>query len=181
MSRIAKAPIPVPSGVEVKIEDGRFSAKGPKGELGVDLMNGISLVRDDDVLKVSVVDADRRTSKKLVAMSGTTRALVNNIITGVTSGFERVLNIMGVGYRAQVQGTRLNLTLGFSHPVVYDLPEGVTAETPNQTTIVLRSSDKQLLGQTAAEIRAFRPPEPYKGKGIRYRDEYVVRKQAKKK
>ena len=181
MSRIAKAPVPVPAGVEVKIEPGRFSAKGPKGELGMDLVDGISLVQDDGVLKVSVADADRRASKKLVAMSGTTRALVNNIITGVTGGFERVLNIMGVGYRAQAQGSRINLTLGFSHPVVYDLPEGVTAETPNQTTIVLRSSDKQLLGQTAAEIRAFRPPEPYKGKGIRYRDEYVARKQAKKK
>ncbi len=181
MSRIAKAPIPVPPGVEVKIEDGRFSAKGPKGELAMALVDGIRLVRDDDVLTVSVADADRRASKKLVAMSGTTRALVNNIMTGVTSGFERVLSIMGVGYRAQAQGQKLNLTLGFSHPVSYDLPEGVTAETPNQTTIVLRSSDKQLLGQTAAEIRAFRSPEPYKGKGIRYKDEHVVRKQAKKK
>ena len=181
MSRVAKAPIPVPAGVDVKIEGSRFSAKGPKGELGMDLVDGVSLVQDEGFIKVSVVDADRRAAKKLVAMSGTTRALVNNIITGVSGGFERVMNIVGVGYRAQAQGDRINLTLGFSHPVVYVLPESVSAETPNQTTIVLRCPDKQLLGQTAAEIRSFRPPEPYKGKGIRYADEYVVRKQAKKK
>ncbi len=181
MSRIAKAPIPVPSGVEVKIEARRFSAKGPKGEMGFDLVEGVNLVEEDGVLQVSVDEVERRAAKKLVAMSGTTRALVNNIITGVTSGFERTLTIIGVGYRAAAQGNKINLTLGFSHPVVYELPEGVTAETPNQTTIVLRSADKQVLGQTAAEIRAFRPPEPYKGKGIRYADEYVIRKQAKKK
>ncbi len=181
MSRVANAPITVPSGVEVKIEAGRFSAKGPKGEMGIDLADGVDVVVDDGVLRLNVAEVDRRSAKKLTAMSGTTRALVNNIITGVTDGFERTLTIIGVGYRAQAQGSKLNLTLGFSHPVVYDLPEGVSAETPNQTTIVLRSADKQVLGQTAAEIRAFRPPEPYKGKGIRYADEYVVRKQAKKK
>jgi large subunit ribosomal protein L6 len=167
--------------VEVKIEGGHFSAKGPKGELKVDLMEGVNLVQNDGVLQVSVDQVERRAAKKLSAMSGTTRALVNNVITGVTSGFERTLNIIGVGYRAQAQGNKLNLTLGFSHPVAYELPQGVTAETPNQTTIVLKSADKQVLGQTAAEIRAFRPPEPYKGKGIRYADEHVVRKQAKKK
>ena len=181
MSRVANSPIPVPSGVEVKIEGGRFSAKGPKGELNVTLVEGVNLVQDDGMLQVSVDQAERRAAKKLSAMSGTTRALVNNAITGVSTGFERTLNIVGVGYRAQAQGNKLNLTLGFSHPVVYELPEGVAVETPNQTTIVLRAADKQVLGQTAAEIRAFRPPEPYKGKGVRYANEYVVRKQAKKK
>ena len=181
MSRVANAPIPVPAGVEVKIEGGRFSAKGPKGELGVALAEGVNLVQDDGVLQVSVDSAERRAAKKLSAMSGTTRALVNNVTTGVSTGFERTLNIIGVGYRAQAQGSKLNLTLGFSHPVVYELPDGVSAETPNQTTIVLKAADKQKLGQTAAEIRAYRPPEPYKGKGIRYADEYVLRKQAKKK
>lgn len=181
MSRITKAPITVPAGVEVKIEGSKVSAKGPKGELGVTLRNGIQIEQKDDILRVSVKQAGRKEMQDLNAMSGTTRALVNNIITGVTTGFERTLTIVGVGYRAQAQGSKLNLTLGFSHPVVYDLPEGVTAETPNQTTVILRSADKQVLGQAAAEIRQFRPPEPYKGKGVRYADEYVMRKQAKKK
>ena len=181
MSRIAKAPIAVPSGVEIKINGGQFSAKGPKGELGVSIIDGISVQQNDGELNVVVTAEDRKIAKQLVAVSGTTRALVNNVITGVTTGFEKTLNIIGVGYRAQAQGANLNLTLGFSHPVVYELPDGVTAETPSQTVIVLRSMDKQVLGQAAAEIRAFRPPEPYKGKGIRYSDEYVLRKQAKKK
>ncbi|MGI9317771.1 MAG: 50S ribosomal protein L6 [bacterium] len=181
MSRIASAPIPVPSGVEVKIDGNQFSAKGPKGELSLNISDGISLSQDEGNLRVAVSDGVGKTSKKLVAMSGTTRALLNNIVTGVSSGFEKTLTIIGVGYRAQAQGSKLNLTLGFSHPVEYALPDGVTAETPNQTTIVLRAADKQLLGQAAAEIRQFRPPEPYKGKGVRYQDEYVLRKQAKKK
>ena len=181
MSRIASAPIPVPSGVEVKIDGSQLSAKGPKGELSMSIFDGISVSQDEGTLNVAVTTKDAKSSKKLVAMSGTTRALVNNIITGVSNGFEKTLTIIGVGYRAQAQGSKLNLTLGFSHPVEYMLPEGVTAETPNQTTVVLRSADKQLLGQAAAEIRQFRPPEPYKGKGVRYQDEYVLRKQAKKK
>ncbi|MBX2867695.1 MAG: 50S ribosomal protein L6 [Acidiferrobacterales bacterium] len=181
MSRIAKAPISVPTGVEVKINGDQFSAKGPKGELAMNLMAGIGLVQDDGSLQVSVTTDNAKEAKRLIAMSGTTRALVNNIITGVSTGFEKTLTIIGVGYRAAAQGKKLNLTLGFSHPVEYELPEGVTAETPNQTTIVLRGADKQVLGQAAAEIRQFRPPEPYKGKGIRYADEYVLRKQAKKK
>lgn len=181
MSRITKAPITVPAGVEVKIEGSKVSAKGPKGELEVTLRNGIQIEQNDDALQVSIKEAGAKEMQKLNALGGTTRALVNNIITGVTTGFERTLSIVGVGYRAQAQGSKLNLTLGFSHPVVYELPEGVTAETPNQTTIVLRSADKQVLGQAAAEIRQFRPPEPYKGKGVRYEDEYVMRKQAKKK
>ncbi|MEJ2177006.1 MAG: 50S ribosomal protein L6 [Gammaproteobacteria bacterium] len=181
MSRIANAPIPVPSGVEVKIDGGKFRAKGPKGELALDVLEGISVSQDEGNIRVAISAEDAKAGKKLVAMSGTIRALVNNIITGVSTGFEKTLTIIGVGYRAQAQGSKLNLTLGFSHPVEYMLPEGVSAETPNQTTIVLRSADKQLLGQAAAEIRQFRPPEPYKGKGVRYQDEYVLRKQAKKK
>ncbi len=181
MSRIAKAPISVPAGVEVKIDGSLFTAKGPKGELGLTVIDGIKLEQNGSDLKVSVESSDRKSSQKMVAISGTTRALVNNIITGVSAGFEKTLNIIGVGYRAQAQGNKINLTLGFSHPVVYELPEGVTAETPSQTVIVLRSADKQRLGQAAAEIRRYRSPEPYKGKGIRYSDEYVLRKQAKKK
>jgi large subunit ribosomal protein L6 len=181
MSRIAKAPVPVPSGVEVKIDGSRLTAKGPKGELGMSIIDGVLVENQDGNLTFSVKEADRKSANRLAAMSGTTRALVNNIITGVSTGFEKTLTIIGVGYRAQAQGKKLNLTLGFSHPVVYELPEGVSAETPTQTSIVLRAADKQVLGQAAAEIRQFRPPEPYKGKGIRYADEYVLRKQAKKK
>ncbi|NKB75549.1 MAG: 50S ribosomal protein L6 [Gammaproteobacteria bacterium] len=182
MSRIAKAPITIPSGVDVLIEDGTIRAKGPKGELSFSITQDIRLVQNDGVLNVEVgTGSSRINAKNLVAMSGTTRAMVNNLIIGVSQGFERKLNIVGVGYRAQVQGSKINLSLGFSHPVVYTLPDGITAETPTQTQIVLRGTDKQVLGQVAAEIRAYRPPEPYKGKGIRYADEHVVRKQAKKK
>ena len=181
MSRIAKAPIEIPSGVDVKIENDTVTAKGPKGELSFVLTRGIEVVQEDGSLQVRISDSDEKTAKQHIPMSGTTRAMVSNLITGVHTGFERKLNIIGVGYRAQAQGNKLNLSLGFSHPVVYELPEGVTAETPTQTEIVLRGSDKQVVGQAAAEIRAFRPPEPYKGKGVRYADEYVMRKQAKKK
>ncbi|NKB61194.1 MAG: 50S ribosomal protein L6 [Gammaproteobacteria bacterium] len=183
MSRIAKAPISIPSGVEVLIEEGTVRAKGPKGELSLNLARDIRLIQEEGLLSVETADATDKAkkAKNLVAMSGTTRAMVNNLIVGVSQGFERKLNIIGVGYRAQAQGNKLNLSLGFSHPVAYSLPEGVTAETPTQTEIVLRGTDKQVLGQVAAEIRSYRPPEPYKGKGIRYADEHVVRKQAKKK
>ena len=183
MSRIAKAPISIPSGVEVKVEGDTVKAKGPKGELSFKLSKSIRLAQEDGILRVETEAASLkgREAKAQVAMSGTTRAQINNLIVGVSQGFERKLNIVGVGYRAQAKGQDLNLSLGFSHPVVHSLPEGVTAETPTQTEIVLRGPNKQVLGQVAAEIRAYRPPEPYKGKGIRYADEHVVRKQAKKK
>jgi large subunit ribosomal protein L6 len=181
MSRIAKTPITVPSGVEVTIDDGMVTAKGPRGELSFELSAGIELVDNDGTLNVQLAGDSGNITRHRVSMSGTTRAMVNNLIIGVTDGFEKKLNVVGVGYRAQAQGRKLNLSLGFSHPVVYQLPEGVTAETPTQTEIVLKGADKQVVGQAAAEIRAFRPPEPYKGKGVRYSDEHVARKQAKKK
>lgn len=175
MSRVAKNPIALPGGVEARIAPGAISVKGPKGELSLDLHSGVAVAQEDSNLKVSPH------SEEFWAMAGTFRALIANMVTGVTSGFERKLEIIGVGYRAQAQGAKLNLSLGFSHPVVYEMPKGVSVETPSQTEIVLKGADKQQVGQAAAEIRAFRPPEPYKGKGIRYAGEYVVRKQAKKK
>ena len=181
MSRVAKAPIAVPDGVEVKIENRTVTAKGPKGELSMELFPGINLVDSDGSLTVELEGKDQDVGKHTRSMSGTTRALVNNLVVGVSTGFEKRLSVVGVGYRAQAQGRKLNLNLGFSHPVSYDLPEGVNAETPSQTEIVLSGADKQVVGQAAAEIRSFRPPEPYKGKGVRYVNEYVVRKQAKKK
>lgn len=191
MSRIAKSPVTVPSGVEVTIAARAVTAKGPKGELSLDLLPGVDLARDGDELKVSIIghgggdgghggDGDTP-PKRAVAFSGTMRALVANLVRGVSEGFEKRLAIAGVGYRAQAQGRRLNLSLGFSHPVVYQAPPGVTVETPSNTEIVVRGASKQQVGQVAAEIRRFRPPEPYKGKGIRYADETVRRKQAKKK
>ena len=181
MSRIAKAPVVVPNGVEIKIDSDKVSAKGPKGEQSFPISPGIELVENDGKVEIRVPETGKKISKHTLSMSGTTRAMIANLVKGVSEGFERKLSIIGVGYRAQAQGKSLNLSLGFSHPVVYELPEGVTAETPTQTEIILRGSDKQVVGQAAAEIRAYRPPEPYKGKGVRYSDEYVVRKQAKKK
>ncbi len=181
MSRIAKTPITVPSGVEVKINNRTVTAKGSKGELSFILPHGIELRQNDALLTVQVAECKEKASKHTRSMSGTTRAILNNLVAGVSVGFELKLAITGVGYRAQAQANKLNLSLGFSHPVVYQLPEGITAETPTQTEIILRGIDKQVLGQAAAEIRSYRPPEPYKGKGIRYFDEHIVRKQAKKK
>lgn len=175
MSRIGKAPIAIPAGVDVKSSDGVVTVKGPKGEMMLKLVSGISVAQEDGQLSVDIGDA-----QDLGPMSGTTRALINNMVTGVTDGFVKKLNIIGVGYRAKAQGKILNLQLGFSHDVNFELPEGVTAETPSQTEIIVSGTDKQKVGQAAANIRAFRPPEPYKGKGIRYADEYVARKQAKK-
>ena len=175
MSRIGKAPIAIPAGVTVDNKDGLVTVKGAKGELSLQLLTGISLNENDGQLSVDIGD-----DVKLDAMSGTTRALVNNMITGVTEGFVKTLKIIGVGYRANAQGRKLNLQLGYSHDINYELPEGVTVETPSQTEVIVRGADKQEVGQVAANIRSFRPPEPYKGKGIRYTDEYVVRKQAKK-
>lgn len=177
MSRIAKYPISIPSGVEVTISGRAVAVKGSKGELSYTLHDTVDLAQDDGKLAVSQL----KNGSLAHAMAGTTRALVNNMVKGVSEGFEKRLTLIGVGYRAQVQGQTLNLTLGFSHPVNYPIPEGITIETPSQTEIVVRGIDKQKVGQVAAEIRAYRPPEPYKGKGVRYVDEEVIQKEAKKK
>ncbi|MFZ8927622.1 MAG: 50S ribosomal protein L6 [Gammaproteobacteria bacterium] len=177
MSRIANAPVELPSGVQVNIADGLVSVKGSNGSLDLQLHELVDIVNEDNQLKLSA----KEESKEAVAMTGTFRSLVNNMVTGVSDGFEKKLELQGVGYRAKAQGKTLNLVLGFSHPIDYSLPEGVTAETPSQTEIVIKGPDKQLVGQVAAEIRKFRPPEPYKGKGVRYADERVFRKEAKKK
>ena len=177
MSRIANAPVELPSGVQVNIAEGLVSVKGGNGSLELQLHELVDIVNEDNVLKLSA----RKQSKEAVAMTGTFRSLINNMVTGVSDGFEKRLELQGVGYRANAQGKKLNLVLGFSHPIDYMLPEGITVETPSQTEIVIKGADKQLVGQVAAEIRKFRPPEPYKGKGVRYADERVFRKEAKKK
>ena len=177
MSRIAKAPIELPSGVDVSIAGQDVTVKGKNGTLSISLNDAVAVNQAENVLTFE----PREGASDGWAQAGTARAIVNNMVTGVASGFEKKLTLIGVGYRAQVQGSSVNLSLGFSHPVVYNLPQGVTAEAPSQTEIVLKSADRQLLGQVAAEIRALRPPEPYKGKGVRYSDEYVRRKEAKKK
>ena len=177
MSRIAKAPIELPSGVDVSIAGQDVTVKGKNGTLSISLNNSVAVNQTENVLTFE----PREGASDGWAQAGTARAIVNNMVTGVASGFEKRLTLIGVGYRAQVQGSSVNLSLGFSHPVVYNLPQGVSAEAPSQTEIVLKSADRQLLGQVAAEIRALRPPEPYKGKGVRYSDEYVRRKEAKKK
>ena len=177
MSRVAKAPITIPNGVEFKYENEKISVKGSKGSLELSLDPNVELVDTDGAISFAAKDG----AKHSRAMAGTTRALVSNMVLGVTQGFEKKLQLVGVGYRAKASGKSINLTLGFSHPVDHALPEGVTAETPSQTEIVLKGVDKQILGQVAAEIRAYRPPEPYKGKGVRYADEHVRRKEAKKK
>ncbi len=177
MSRIAKNPVIVPAGVDVTISGQDVSIKGGKGQLSFSVHKDVEVVREGDELRV----ATRAKGKSAIALSGTTRAIVNNMVTGVHAGFEKKLALVGVGYRAQAQGKVLNLTLGFSHPVNFAVPEGVTVETPSQTEIVIKGADKQLVGQVAANIRAYRPPEPYKGKGVRYVGEHIVMKEAKKK
>ena len=177
MSRVAKTPVAIPAGVEVKINGQDLSVKGGNGTLTWDVHAKVEVKQEENVLLFS----GRNDDKQAWALAGTTRSLVNNMVIGVSTGFEKKLELNGVGYRAKAAGKVLNLTLGFSHPVDYALPEGVTATTPSQTEIVLKGADKQQIGQVAAEIRAFRPPEPYKGKGIRYSDERVRRKEAKKK
>jgi large subunit ribosomal protein L6 len=177
MSRIAKKPIELPAGVTVSATGQTISAKGPKGELSITLHQGVTFEQTDNVLTFKPVTEDQAS----IAMTGTMRSLVNNIVVGVGSGFEKRLNLVGVGYRAQAQGKTLNLSLGFSHPINYAVPEGISIETPSQTEIVVTGCDKQKVGQVSAEIRAFRPPEPYKGKGVKYSDEQIVRKEAKKK
>jgi len=174
MSRVAKHPIKLPSGVDINISGSQLKVKGPKGNLELVLHSGVNLAENDGEYLVKP-DGDKN-----LAMAGTFRALVNNMVIGVSEGFEKKLKLIGVGYRAQLQGNKLNLALGFSHPVVYNAPEGIKIETPSQTEITISGCDKQKVGQVAAEIRSFRPPEPYKGKGVRYADERVVRKEAKK-
>ena len=177
MSRIAKAPVELPQGTEFKQEGTVVTIKGSKGSLSLELNSEVELKQEE----ASITVAPRSGSRFAMAVTGTTRALLANMVQGVTEGFERKLELVGVGYRAQAQGNKLNLTLGFSHPVVYDVPEGISVETPSQTEVVIKGSDKQKVGQVAAEIRRLRPPEPYKGKGVRYSDERVQLKEAKKK
>tara|TARA_B110000858_G_scaffold36840_1_gene41397 strand:+ start:623 stop:1156 length:534 start_codon:yes stop_codon:yes gene_type:complete len=177
MSRIAKSPVELPKGVEFKQNGNVVTLKGGKGELSMELNSEVELKSEDGTLTL----APRSGSRFAMAVTGTMRSLLANMAHGVTEGYERKLELVGVGYRAQAQGKNLNLTLGFSHPVVYSSPEGIDIETPSQTEVIIRGTDKQKVGQVAAEIRRFRPPEPYKGKGVRYADEHVVLKEAKKK
>ncbi len=178
MSRVAKQPVPVPQGVTVTIATDSVTVKGGKGTLSLPLNSRhVKVVQDGNVLKIEKASEEREADM----IAGSTRAHLANIVEGVSKGYERKLELVGVGYRAQAQGKNLNLTLGFSHPVVYVAPEGTTMETPSQTEIVLRGPDVQKIGQAAADIRAFRPPEPYKGKGVRYAGEKIELKEAKKK
>ena len=177
MSRVAKNPIVLPAGVEVTLAANEVSVKGPLGTLKQALSKDVAVQRVGEQLQCSATNDSMQAN----AMSGTVRALLANMILGVSKGFERKLTLVGVGYRAQAAGETLNLTLGFSHPVMYKMPKGVKVETPTQTEIVLKGYDKQQVGQVAAEIRAFREPEPYKGKGVRYADEVVILKETKKK
>lgn len=177
MSRVAKNPVTIPKGIEVKLSGNAISVKGPKGALQHQMHPLITAVQDAGQIRF-----ERKGDSPLArAVSGTTRALVQNMVTGAAQGFEKRLSIVGVGFRAAVQGKKLNLTLGYSHPVTYAIPDGITIETPSQTDITVKGADKQVVGQVAADIRAFRAPEPYKGKGVRYVNEQIVRKEAKKK
>jgi len=177
MSRVAKQPVTVPKGVNVDVAGSAVTVKGPKGTMQLALHRHVGLTQEDGTLQV----VSNHKSRDAIAIAGTTRALLANMCTGVSEGFERKLTLHGVGYRAQAKGKVVNLTLGFSHPVNYETPEGITVETPSNTEILVKGVDKQRVGQVAADIRRFRPPEPYKGKGVRYADEHVVIKEAKKK
>ena len=177
MSRIGKNPVSIPSGVEVKVDGQHVTVKGSKGTMELDVHGFVALTQEDATLKI----APRNEDKQSWAMAGTMRALLNNMVMGVSQGFDRKLELIGVGYRAQAKGKVLNLNLGFSHPIDYPVPAGIEITTPSATEIVVSGCDKQQVGQVASEIRAYRPPEPYKGKGVRYSDEHVVRKEAKKK
>ena len=176
MSRVAKNPISIPSGIEIKLDEKAIIVSGSKGKSEFAFPESVSVIHADDVIKVSYDES----SPNSTALAGTTRSLINNMVIGVSECFQKTLLLVGVGYRAKANGKKLELTLGFSHPVHYDLPDEVEVETPSQTEVVLKSHDKQVLGQVAAEIRAFRPPEPYKGKGVKYADEIIRRKEAKK-
>jgi large subunit ribosomal protein L6 len=177
MSRVAKNPVVLPDGIEFSQSGTTVTLKGKKGALSLDLNSEVQVAQEGNELSVM----RRSNSRFASAMSGTTRALLANMVLGVSDGFEKKLELVGVGYRAQAQGKKLNLTLGFSHPVVFSVPEGISVETPSQTEVIIRGADKQQVGHVAAEIRRFRPPEPYKGKGVRYSDERVIIKEAKKK
>jgi large subunit ribosomal protein L6 len=174
MSRVAKKPIALPKGVEFNIQPENVSVKGPKGTLSIAKPNGIEVKVEDGNARLSAND------DSLVPLAGTLRAILANMVKGVSEGFERKLELVGVGYRAAMQGRDLNLSLGFSHPVLFKAPEGITIATPTQTEIVVSGADKQRVGEVAAKIRGFRPPEPYKGKGVKYSDETIIRKEAKK-
>ncbi|MER2491481.1 50S ribosomal protein L6 [Catenovulum sediminis] len=177
MSRVGKSPIAIPAGVEVSIAGQEVTVKGTNGQLTITVNDAVELVKEDNVLRT----LPREGVDGAAAQTGTARANLNNLIVGVSKGFERKLQLIGVGYRAAAKGNTLNLTLGFSHPIDFEVPAGITIETPSQTEVLVKGADKQLVGQVAAKIRAYRPPEPYKGKGVRYADEVVLRKEAKKK
>lgn len=177
MSRVAKMPVSIPAGVDVAIKDDQINVKGALGTLALAHNPLVTIVNDAGKLTFAPANESREAN----AMSGTMRQLVNNMVTGVTKGFEKKLTLIGVGYKAQAQGAKLNLTVGYSHPVVMDMPAGITAATPTPTEVVIKGSDRQRVGQIAAEVRAVRPPEPYKGKGIRYSDEKITIKETKKK
>jgi len=179
MSRVAKKPVPLPQGVTATIAAGSVTLKGAKGSLSLKLADGIAVAQDQQALSVKIDAATPSTAQW--ALAGATRAHLSNMVQGVSKGYERKLELVGVGYRAAVQGKSLSLTLGFSHPVAYPVPEGITIETPSQTEIVVKGTDRQQLGQVCADIRSFRPPEPYKGKGVRYAGEKIELKEAKKK
>jgi large subunit ribosomal protein L6 len=176
MSRVAKKPVPLPQGVTATLAADQVTIKGAKGSLSVPLQNGVSVVEKDKQLQVSYTDADG-----VRAMAGATRAHLANMVNGVTRGYERKLELVGVGFRAAVQGKSLNLTLGFSHPVTFPIPDGITIEAPSQTEVLIKGIDRQRVGQVAADIRGIRPPEPYKGKGVKYADEKITLKEGKKK
>ena len=177
MSRVAKNPVKLPAGVEVKLNGQLLSVKGAKGALELKLHPSVEVIQDSGELRFAARNGDQQTR----AMTGTTRALVNNMVLGVSQGFERKLQLVGVGYKAQAQGSKLNLAVGYSHPVIMDMPAGIKVETPSPTEIIIKGADRQRVGQIASEVRATRPPEPYKGKGVRYADEKVVIKETKKK
>ena len=174
MSRIAKKPIPLPKGVDLNIQDDTLSVKGPKGALSVARPEGIDIKIEDGNIVLAPVEPG------YMAITGTIRSILGNMVHGVSEGFERKLELVGVGYRAAVQGKELNLTLGFSHPVLFPIPEGITITAPTQTEVLVAGADKQQVGQVAAKIRGYRPPEPYKGKGVKYAGEQIIRKEAKK-
>lgn len=177
MSRIAKAPVAIPSGVDVKLDGNMMTVKGSKGQLSFNFNSAIGIEVADNMIQMQWNKDD----KNATSQAGTARAIVNNMVTGVSAGYEKKLSLVGVGYRAQAKDKTLNLALGFSHPIDFEVPAGITVETPSQTEIIVKGSDKQLVGEIAAKIRSYRPPEPYKGKGVRYADEHVARKEAKKK
>lgn len=177
MSRVAKIPVAIAKGVDVKIENGVIAVKGPKGELSVPMHDDVEVKIENGHVYFKALNDTKESN----AMSGTLRALVHNLVKGVSEGFSKKLTLVGVGYRAQAQGQKLNLSLGFSHPIIHEMPEGIKVETPTQTEIEISGADKQKVGQVAADIRAYRSPEPYKGKGVRYADEVVILKETKKK